>query len=1139
MGHAGVAHPTCDNMNVLVWNIEGLSSRIAEPGFLDYVANFNICCFTETFTAVDFDFSIHFSEYLIFHSPAIKLSRHGRRSGGVVVLVKKPHACTAKVSPIPCELDNTLVLRVSSPSRNDIIFVFMYVPPRDSPYYKDKVIKCNLDLLGETLIDLEEAYPHTTILICGDLNARTGNWNLHCDPDFQTDEENICYCPDHSASRQSQDSYINHFGEVLINLCRIHHMYIENGSNIGDKDGKFTYISPHGDSVVDYCLIANGNTNMKSSISVGSRIESSHMPMEISIGIEKGANTKLKQHSISKIVWDRSKEDEVLENIRSITFKNLLSSAQLSLDSSLDFSVKIFTDALLQTADCMRRNIRIVNQRESNHSDWFDSECRTAKQNANRALRTFRKVSTTTTKAQYVQQRKAYKALIRDKKNKYQNQVYDDLMKNLENSNTFWHILRKLRKRSRVPEISLETWKLHFETLFNKSINHSPISAVNQYPATVHDAQLDADISTTEVELGLAKLRYSKASGLDEIPSELLKIGGKYFLSYLTRLFNTIYNLQKFPRDWGKSVIVPIHKSGSTLDPHNYRGISLLNVLSKVFSSILTKRLQIWVEENDKLCKEQAGFRKEHSTVDHIFTLHCMITKSVYGRGRGKLYVAFIDYSKAFDSILRPCLWDIMAKTGISTKFINMVKSMYESVKACVRWDGYTSEFFNCPIGTKQGAKESPILFSLYMNSVIDFIRRYGKHGVQLQRGSDDVFLLAYADDVALVSTTPVGLQTQITNLELASKRVGLKVNKAKTKVMVFRRGGFLSRGEKWYLEGAELEVVNSFKYLGYTLTTKLSEAIALDHMATSAKQKTISLLKLSRTIANKTPKFFFKLFDAQVQPTLLYASELWGLKEHPEVEKSHLFACKRFLSLDVKSPNSLVYGETGRFPLVINSTIRAISYWFKLLKMSDHRLPKQALSILEDSNIPNNLNWLRSIELCLSQSGFAFVWYNKGITNVKGFLKKLKLRLQDCFRQELNSKMNDSQRFAFYRSFKYDFQCEKYLSTINIAKFRVALTRLRLGRNDLGVNAFSTDKRLCPFCTDCIEDEKHFLLECDTYTEFRQKYLSYFVRYMNSMGSPFSFLINGKGYVKTKKVAMFIYYAMRQRRQLLDMEIT
>ena len=150
-------------------------------------------------------------------------------------------------------------------------------------------------------------------------------------------------------------------------------------------------------------------------------------------------------------------------------------------------------------------------------------------------------------------------------------------------------------------------------------------------------------------------------------------------------------------------------------------------------------------------------------------------------------------------------------------------------------------------------------------------------------------------------------------------------------------------------------------------------------------------------------------------------------------------------------------------------------------------------------------------------------------------FLRNLKVRLQDCFRQELNSKFNSSEWFRLYRSFKHNFECEKYFQTLQITKFRVAFTRFRIRRNDLRNNCFSKNDVHCPFCKDCTEDENHFLLNCSLYKNLREKYLDFFIKCINSNGLDFTFLINGKGCIKTRKVSMFIFYAMKLRGEHLD----
>ena len=166
----------------------------------------------------------------------------------------------------------------------------------------------------------------------------------------------------------------------------------------------------------------------------------------------------------------------------------------------------------------------------------------------------------------------------------------------------------------------------------------------------------------------------------------------------------------------------------------------------------------------------------------------------------------------------RPILWDKLKRLNVSTKLIAMLQAIYTSVLACVRWAGQLSNFFQCPLGLKQGCLMSPIIFSLLITDVADYVREKGKHGFQLIPGREEIFSLLFADDIVLLSSTPTGLQTQINSLQRASDSLGLTVNIDKTKVMVFRKGGFLGKKEKWTLDGKPLEVVNSYKYLGYTL---------------------------------------------------------------------------------------------------------------------------------------------------------------------------------------------------------------------------------------------------------------------------------------------------------------------------------
>ena len=239
-----------------------------------------------------------------------------------------------------------------------------------------------------------------------------------------------------------------------------------------------------------------------------------------------------------------------------------------------------------------------------------------------------------------------------------------------------------------------------------------------------------------------------------------------------------------------------------------------------------------------------------------------------------------------------------------------------------------------------------------------------------------------------MFSSTPSGLQNQLNNLQEASDTLNLTVNLDKSKIIVFRKGGHLSKTEHWYYKGREVSVVNSYKYLGFILSTGMAFDAALDDYVRRAKKKVTDIFRTMWSLGNIDMSIFFKLFDCQVKPMLLYAAEIWGLTKFQSIESVHLFACKRLLSVSPKSPNTMIYGETGRYPLSIDSALRSIKYWFKLQQMSNTRFPKQAQQMIMEK-IPelsrgrdNYHNWSFSVKRCFDFYGFSEVWINGGVGN-------------------------------------------------------------------------------------------------------------------------------------------------------------
>ncbi|PIK36057.1 hypothetical protein BSL78_27122 [Apostichopus japonicus] len=185
------------------------------------------------------------------------------------------------------------------------------------------------------------------------------------------------------------------------------------------------------------------------------------------------------------------------------------------------------------------------------------------------------------------------------------------------------------------------------------------------------EAEVEIDlgvITRLEVHDALIKTSNGKSPGLDQVTAELLKADVNATVERLTDLFNIIWSEESTPKRWNKGLIVKIPKKGDLTDCSNWRGVTLLPVMSKIFGRVLINRLKDGVDK--VLRQEQAGFRTNRSTTEQIFTLRNILEQS--NEWNSPLYVHFIDFEKAFDSLHRNSLWNILKEYQIPDKIIRM-----------------------------------------------------------------------------------------------------------------------------------------------------------------------------------------------------------------------------------------------------------------------------------------------------------------------------------------------------------------------------------------------------------------------------------------------------------------------------------
>ena len=226
------------------------------------------------------------------------------------------------------------------------------------------------------------------------------------------------------------------------------------------------------------------------------------------------------------------------------------------------------------------------------------------------------------------------------------------------------------------------------------------------------------------------ELSINKSGGPDFVLNEFFKYGINEMIFYLCKLFNTIFEKGYFLTKWTEGLSVPLYKKGYINRVSNYRGITLLSALGKLFSRILNNRLTDWAEEYHIYVEAQAGFRKNMGTIDNIFVLHGVINRML--NENKKLYVAFIDYIKAFDYVVRENIWYKLLNYGVKGKIIDVIRSMYENIKSKVKYDNRLSNDFTCLLGTRQGECLSPFLFSMCVNELEEKLAGDGFKGVEV-----------------------------------------------------------------------------------------------------------------------------------------------------------------------------------------------------------------------------------------------------------------------------------------------------------------------------------------------------------------------------------------------------------------------
>lgn len=1033
-----------NNLNILAYNITGLKGKIIFPNFINLISSSDIFFLFETFVTEEniINYKKYFTNHKLYWIPAKRRYVTGRASGGSVYGISLNNV-VLKNSKFVKE-DENVFLHLNIPNKNLYIFpAYLNFNSWDTEF---NVLSNSIRNTGKT-----------DIMVIGDLNARIG---------AVQGVTGRAYFG--MVSRRTKDENLNKKGERLLEFLEDYDMVVVNGRSSSDINGEFTFIGKQGCSTIDLCCISGEWNEIVTDFEVCKSALAEHMPIQVTISFSSPSLTGRSLNLLPRLRWQKEKMGSYKTNLDSLVRRIKTFSAN-ELIEELVSSIRKVAPARSKSQETVKATHK-----------WFDIACEELRKRSLRLLNCARKNPSEEAKHDYLEASKKYKNTCWKKKTEHYQKVAYELSQ-VRDSKQFWKAARELRGDTFFCGKNLQVQE--FAAYFKELLNPPTIALTPHYaePFSVNPV-LDAPISYEELSAVLKKCKDKKAPGPDMVPYEFLKNAPKSFLDKLTQAYNVIFETENVPDSFAKSILFPLHKKGDIEVVSNYRAIAFMNTVVKIFAGILLQRLTGWCNIYYKLSEAQAGFRKGYSTVDSIFVLKNIIKLNMQ-RGK-KVYALFIDFKSAFDLVNRNALFYKLSQMGLSTKFLAVLKSLYKETKSAV-WDGVTlSTWFETKMGVKQGCLLSPLLFALFLNDIEDCVIG----GIPIN--DLKIKMLLYADDIVVLSLTPERLQQSINRIKEYCVLWNLTVNLQKSKIMVFRNGGRLARGEKWYFGSERIEVVDEYKYLGVVLTPRLTMIKHLKERLAQGKKavnSTWNALIRKKEVAISVK---YKVFEAVMRAIVCYAAQVWGHESFDDLEKIQRFFLKRLFRLPNGTPNYMLHLETGLAPLFIHTLKLHLEYLYKVLnKYEDQRYPlKVAKVILERKEL-----FVKDWESLASSCNFPVEKLHDFKSMQKSDIDDF-VRLVDCnYWNEYIEQARSSQHRSLYRELSYSFgPGNNYFKDDNSIE---KISLLFRSRGELVVLNFtphrSSSTEICTLCNlNTKEDIFHFIAICPILKEFRLRYL-------------------------------------------------
>ena len=619
----------------------------------------------------------------------------------------------------------------------------------------------------------------------------------------------------------------------------------------------------------------------------------------------------------------------------------------------------------------------------------------------------------------------------------------------------------------------------YWHNLSNKQCSDeskSRINDLNNDDKIYDDCVNEFTINETAIDTAIKKLKVGKACGDDQIPAEFIKYGGPCMRTTLLKIFKLCYDKESYPSQWLKGIIKPIHKSGSKYNLDNYRGITLTSIVYKLYASILEGDLMAHLEDKNVIGDLQGAFRKNRRVEDHIFTLKniCNIRKTK----KEKTHLAFIDVSKAFDTVDRNQLFIELWDKGIRSKSWRTMFNLYKNVSAKVLLSQVESDWFYVSSGVKQGCILSPTLFNLVMRNLQDLLEK-AKCGILFKEML--IPALLFADDIVLMANSDDELQKMLNIVDNFGKRWSLSFSEKKSKVMI--TGQRINKTKIWKLGHLNLSEVYEYKYLGVYFSRSLKDNRHISNLKTKfTKLNGYIASILSKHMDINRMEFGSSLWHNVVMPSLTYGCGVWfnGTASDKQLLSSMQYNCARqILKLRCKPAKSALLSDIGWLPIEHHLDNLRFNYFIWLKNNVDKE--RLVYKVFQEVMNSDNCIYKQQLQQVMNNRGLDFMCnINSSVCNNLSF----KVIGRTMFKNSMIEDFQEKSTLQHYKALKNNTFAEPYLYEKD--NFKGAQLKFKARVGCLGLEA-DLEKRgmsdgICKRCSLGTKDTmEHFLLNCSS----------------------------------------------------------